>query len=661
MASPVRHAGAVAGLKSTAEKSMKHPSITFLMLAFAGLAPSLQAQDPSTKVREIEQKVLLKQHQDAVHALAGSTTEGVSLAVIGRQLQWLTLVNNRIEGDGEMTVASREEMVRSAHTLNELAWRMIAPQEAGARNPEIALKLATIAIELGGTDKDLNPSLLDTRARSLFLLDRRDEAVVEQEKAVAAENDPAEKARLQNTLDAYGRNELPPVERPTAVAAKPPANPAKRENGTVYITEKLKRIVLPVVDFENASMEEVAEFLRKQVHLLDTSETDPSRRGVNFVVLRPPATTPEEQQLRVKNLHLRDVPVDVALRYICNITRCGYRVDEHAVSLVSPDMPPNIYHRTFRVPPDFISKLAPGLAAAPASGDPFVSNLAAAPASGNPAARPLIMDAFRAVGVVFPNGSSANLNASGVLVIGNTPEELDKVERLISAIPQEHHENDQPMEDTPPAVPGHDPSSGVHQILEKMRKMVIPSVSFKDVSLDDAVDFLRKQSIDLDTPESDPARKGITFFVRKPNAGDASDKDAPAAPVTDMPRIKDLQMENVPLAVALKYLCDATLCRFRVEDSGIIISPLDMPEDPFTRIFRVPENFASMLDSGSAAGEDDTETRPPLKELLRASGIEFDEGSSVAMGEPGILLVTNTREELEKIQQLIDAVSQAGK
>ncbi|RYD48893.1 MAG: tetratricopeptide repeat protein, partial [Verrucomicrobiaceae bacterium] len=481
---------------------MKRPPIPILFLFSVCCAPLLHAQDPSEKVREIERKVLMKQHRDAVHALAGSARENNNPEKIGQQLHWLTLVNNRIEGGGRMDAASREEMVRSAHTLNELAWRMIAPREASARTPDIALKLATIAIELGGTDRELNASLLETRARALFMMDRRDEAVMEQEKAVAAATQPKETARGQNTLAAYRRNELPPVERPTAVAAKPAADPAKQENGTAYITGKLKRIILPDVDFEDASMDEVAEFLMKQVHTLDTEEADLSRRGLKFVVVRAPgaspggspAGTPDGQQMRVRGLHLRHVPVDVALRYICQMTGGRYRVDEHEVSFLPPDMGLEILTRTFRVPPDFISKLAPGVAAGTASGDP--------------AARPSVMEAFKAVGVVFPEGSSASLDESGLLLVRNTSAQLDSIERLIGLIPQDTLEGEQPVV-TPPATAMDEPSSGVQYIVEKLRTIIVPSVAFDDVSLEEAVDFLRKQSIELDVLEPDPGRKGL--------------------------------------------------------------------------------------------------------------------------------------------------------
>ncbi|HEY8962577.1 MAG TPA: tetratricopeptide repeat protein, partial [Luteolibacter sp.] len=54
--------------------------------------------------------------------------------------------------------------------------------------------------------------------------------------------------------------------------------------GVAYITEKLRRIVIPVIDFEDTSVEEAIDFLRMRSTELDTTEIDPTKKGVNFVV-----------------------------------------------------------------------------------------------------------------------------------------------------------------------------------------------------------------------------------------------------------------------------------------------------------------------------------------------------------------------------------------
>ena len=475
---------------------MKPLSMKSVLLVSALLTPLLWAQDAPAKIREIEQKVLLKQYQEAVQALMGSAREvqsgvpGNTFDVLGKRLQWLTLVSGQIEEGDKKAAANREDMTESARTLNELAWNMVRSGDAAARHPEIALKLADIAIELGDGNIDLKPNMLDTRARALFLLGKRDEAIAQQEKAVAAATIAAEKAGLEATLAAYRKNELPeaflPASEPepssTAEAAlaakdlrsrideivalqrrldsagkenagsnkrevdqlkeelrtrmaelakltklKDPASQEGRSDGATYILGKLRNIVIPSIEFENTTLEEAAEFLRKRSIELDTAELDPARKGVNIVVRLPagnPATASgkeggEAEVVRIKSLHLRNVPLAEALRYVCDVTRFRYKVDDFAVTLVSPNAPEDLFNRTFVVPPDFGSSLVS------------------------------IQDLLKMCGVNFREGASATLIPSGMLVVVNTPSELDKIEQLIGAASHARADRGEPNQSVP--------------------------------------------------------------------------------------------------------------------------------------------------------------------------------------------------------------------
>ena len=53
---------------------------------------------------------------------------------------------------------------------------------------------------------------------------------------------------------------------------------------------------------------------------------------------------------------------------------------------------------------------------------------------------------------------------------------------------------------------------------EAAQSIVIPVVDFEDTSVEEAIDFLRQRSIELDTLELDPTRKGINFVIRKPRS-----------------------------------------------------------------------------------------------------------------------------------------------
>jgi tetratricopeptide (TPR) repeat protein len=126
-------------------------------------------------------------------------------------------------------------------------------------------------------------------------------------------------------------------------------------SGVAYITEKLKKIVIPRIDFEDTTVEEAIDFIRLRASELDTAELDPAKKGVNFVIRRPranlaapvapaaaepgaadalPAAAEDAGSLRVRELRLRNVPLAVALKYICDQTKLRYKVDDFAVTLV---------------------------------------------------------------------------------------------------------------------------------------------------------------------------------------------------------------------------------------------------------------------------------------------------------------------------------------
>ena len=226
-----------------------------------------------------------------------------------------------------------------------------------------------------------------------------------------------------------------------------------------------------------------------------------------------------------------------------------------------------------------------------------------------------------------------------------------------------------------------DGGSGVAYINEKLRRIVIPRIDFEDTTVEEAIDFLRMRSAELDTLELDPTRKGVNFVVRRPRTAPVAAPDAglepgegAAIPTASDPgslRVRELRVRNVPLAVALKYICDQTKLRFKVDDFAVTLVPqTESGEDIFTRTFTVPPDFSAALgsDDGGAKAEADPFAEPagggaakltarkPIIELLKSSGITFGDGTSATLSNSGVLLVTNTPTELDKVEQLVQAI-----
>ena len=112
-------------------------------------------------------------------------------------------------------------------------------------------------------------------------------------------------------------------ETPPEVDPAPPVNQAARQK----ILEKLRSIIIPSIQFENVSIEEAVDFLRARSAELDTTETDPQKKGINFVILTPAADA------NIGKLNLRNVSIGRVLQYICQMTDHQYTVDDSAVML----------------------------------------------------------------------------------------------------------------------------------------------------------------------------------------------------------------------------------------------------------------------------------------------------------------------------------------
>lgn len=227
-------------------------------------------------------------------------------------------------------------------------------------------------------------------------------------------------------------------------------------SGSALIMEKLRSIIIPVIEFEDTSVEEAVDFLRTRSRELDTTTTNPADKGINFVVRKPQAgaaapaadaagleaaagglaVTSDPGALRVKELRLTNVPVATALKYICDSTKLKYKVDDFAVTLVpASDDGEDIVTRSFQVPPDFLDALSDGGGggAEPAA-DPFATNNDAGGGSG---LRPRgnVQDLLKAKGVPFPEKASANfIAANSTLVVRNTPTNLDLIEQIVDAM-----------------------------------------------------------------------------------------------------------------------------------------------------------------------------------------------------------------------------------
>jgi general secretion pathway protein D len=197
--------------------------------------------------------------------------------------------------------------------------------------------------------------------------------------------------------------------------------------GTSLINRKLDEIVIPRIDFRDATIREALDFIKQRAVALDTTEQDPSRRGIN-IVLKAAADSPEANA-RI-TLSLNDIPLRAAIDYVAKAANLKLKIEPYAVAVVPLSEPTDILiTKEYKVPPGFITSLPAGQPAIPPG--PGGQNIA-------PGSQPAIQarsgarEFLEAQGVTFPQGASANFIAStSKLIVKNTQANLDLIDTLV--------------------------------------------------------------------------------------------------------------------------------------------------------------------------------------------------------------------------------------
>jgi beta-lactamase regulating signal transducer with metallopeptidase domain len=166
----------------------------------------------------------------------------------------------------------------------------------------------------------------------------------------------------------------------------------------------------------------------------------------------------------------------------------------------------------------------------------------------------------------------------------------------------------------------------------KLDSIILPSVVLTDATLTEAVEFLRRKSLDLDTATTEPSQKGVNMIIK-------ADGSTPEARIT-------LNLKNVPLGEALKYVVRLAGQSCEVKPFGVIIGGNHPGGGLVTKQWQVPPTFFAGLADGPGSGKADA------KGVLEANGIQFGSGATAAFdGET--LTFKNTPEQVELMDALV--------
>ncbi len=186
----------------------------------------------------------------------------------------------------------------------------------------------------------------------------------------------------------------------------------------------------------------------------------------------------------------------------------------------------------------------------------------------------------------------------------------------------------------------------------KMDRIIFPQVQFSGASVEEAIEFLRLKSRDLDVGESDPAARGVNLILRT--------GDTPSTAQIS------LDLKDVPMKEALRYVTELAGMKFKVEANGVLIVPIsETNTEMVQRVFQVPPDFL-VQDYPSAgsppADQFATTTSTPVDPVRRATaidvlknqGIPFPEGATAEFDPvTSRLIITSTQPNLDLVEAFV--------
>lgn len=186
----------------------------------------------------------------------------------------------------------------------------------------------------------------------------------------------------------------------------------------------------------------------------------------------------------------------------------------------------------------------------------------------------------------------------------------------------------------------------------RLRRLIVPRVTFEGAQIDEVAAFLRQQVALLE-----PGRTPINFIPRIA-------ADTPKSDVS-------LSLENVPMYDVVKYAAQVANLKFRVEEYAVLFLPLTETGDQLiSREYRLQPSFLSATvagdqSAGAPSGRGASSRRSlvdrvtitrdtNIKAYLESKGVLFPAGSQIVFNPiSNKLIVRNTPENLELIDLLV--------
>ncbi|MBI5819440.1 MAG: hypothetical protein HZA88_10690 [Verrucomicrobia bacterium] len=402
----------------------------------------------------------------------------------------------------------------------------------------------------------------------------------------------------------------------------------KRRKMREEIEAKLNTVIIPKIEFNNASLVDVADFFADGSRSADGKQD--SRFGINIVFAGGIGSGSTLDKTRI-TLSLRNVTLHKALQSVCDIAGLKFVVDIYAVLVVPANYAPvcNLLpRREYKIQPHALARV-------------LSANHGEISSEG-------LKKFFVKAGVPFPEGAAV-IYHEGRLFVSNRSEHLDTLEKLLAKLnllSSNHYlvlalwcELDRGTGKALLRIRGLRRETA--EVEAKIDAITIPKIELRDASLADAVKFLAEQSREVDAK-----RGGLGVRIEIDESLRPALKDAP---------LITLNLFDVPLHDSLRYVTSIAGVEFVIKpDKVAILSAnwwqLKGASKPVTRSYQWKRN---LLDPhlGLGAG---LVSVGQIRELLTDVGVEFPAGASLTYDASSEkLTIANSPEALDVFEQVL--------
>ena len=242
------------------------------------------------------------------------------------------------------------------------------------------------------------------------------------------------------------------------IKGRPQAASPTNTQSVSFIEEKMKKIIIDEVEFRQANMHDVVDFLNKRSRDCDKSAIDESKKGVNIILNlnpggasvtaapKPAADDPfgapaagaggAAAGVPEVTFSARYITLYNALKIITSVSGLKWRVDGDVVMIIPFDWDPaTIEMRMYPVEPTFIERVKLTSSAMPSVTSVGGREKLGLDAAGGTETVGDIKSNFEQMGMKFPKGSSINYNPGiGKVIVANTADNLLIFEKLLSEL-----------------------------------------------------------------------------------------------------------------------------------------------------------------------------------------------------------------------------------